>query len=200
MRGLSMLRVVLALLPALAMAACGGDARETTPPGYGPTMPPSGPTLPPENGPTMPGDVLPGAGGSGGTSSQSSANDDAGSGIAAQHRSSSETCSNDHPSDFCFDDSDCRTGGPCVCAGSEARNRWNVCLDGNCQTDADCGDDGRCSPTLSDCGDYGGIIGYYCHTPQDTCVNDSDCSESAGYCMYRPELGHWQCGYTQCVG
>jgi hypothetical protein len=74
---------------------------------------------------------------------------------------------------------------------------------GNCQIDADCGDGGYCSPTQGDCGSYSGIIGYYCHTPADTCVNDSECSDperGPGYCMYRPELGHWQCGYGQCVG
>ena len=74
---------------------------------------------------------------------------------------------------------------------------------GNCQIDADCGDGGYCSPTQGDCGSYTGIIAYYCHTAQDTCVNDSECIDperGPGYCMYRPELGHWQCGYGQCVG
>jgi hypothetical protein len=105
--------------------------------------------------------------------------------------------------DKCFNDSECSSGGPCACGGAYGPDGPNTCMAGNCQIDADCGDDGYCSPTQGDCGSYSGIIAYYCHTPQDTCVNDSECSDperGAGYCMYRPELGHWQCGYGQCVG
>lgn len=110
------------------------------------------------------------------------------------------TCSYDE----CFSDSECATGGPCACGGAYGPEGPNTCMPGNCQSDADCGNDGYCSPTQGDCGSYSGIIGYYCHTPQDTCIDDADCgpreNQGPGYCMYRPELGHWQCGYGQCVG
>jgi hypothetical protein len=102
--------------------------------------------------------------------------------------------------DECFADSECNTGGPCACEGGFWSDS-NACLAGNCQTDADCG--GYCSPSFGDCGDYAGVIGYYCHTPEDTCLDDADCSgpdTGAGYCMYRPEVAHWACGYGQCVG
>jgi hypothetical protein len=101
--------------------------------------------------------------------------------------------------DECFADGDCNRGGPCGCEGGVWSDS-NACLLGNCRTDAECGS-GYCSPSFGDCGDYSGVIGYYCHTPEDTCVDDTDCSESgAGYCMYRPEVAHWACGYGVCVG
>jgi hypothetical protein len=41
----------------------------------------------------------------------------------------------------------------------------------------------------------GGIGGYYCHTPQDQCVNDSDCADGGFFdvCAYDTSLGHWRC-------
>jgi hypothetical protein len=104
--------------------------------------------------------------------------------------------------DTCFTDGACDAGGPCRCEGAFWTDA-NTCLAGNCRVDADCGSGGYCSPTFGDCGNYSGVIGYYCHTPADTCVDDADCVEAgvgAGYCMYRPELAHWVCGYGQCVG
>lgn len=106
--------------------------------------------------------------------------------------------------DECVDDSACPTGGPCGCEqGFWAEH--NVCLAGNCRLDSDCGVNGYCSPTLGDCGNYTGIIGYWCHTPEDECVNDSQCASTSeslgpGYCMYASEVGHWVCSYTHCVG
>jgi hypothetical protein len=107
------------------------------------------------------------------------------------------TCSYDQ----CFSDAACTSGGPCACEG-ESGALGNACLPGNCQTDADCGNAGYCSPTFGGCGNYSGVIAYYCHTRGDACVDDSDCvsPEQAGYCMYSPEVGHWACGYGQCVG
>lgn len=103
--------------------------------------------------------------------------------------------------DECFSDSECNTGGPCACEGGFWSDS-NACLAGNCRTDADCSG-GYCSPTFGGCGDYAGVTGYYCHTPEDTCVDDADCTgpdTGQGYCMYRPEVAHWACGYGQCVG
>lgn len=113
--------------------------------------------------------------------------------------------------DECLTDSDC-TGdagaGRMVCACSSGfRSDNNVCLAGNCRTDADCGANGYCSPTLGDCGKYGGLTaysGYYCHTAADECVDDADCggdgSYGTPYCAYSPITGHWACSSTNCVG
>jgi hypothetical protein len=104
--------------------------------------------------------------------------------------------------DTCYSDATCTSGGPCACEG-ESGSPGNTCLPGNCQTDADCAGGGYCSPTMGGCGNYGGVIAYFCHTPADTCLDDSECvspTQGAGYCMYSPEVGHWSCGYGQCVG
>jgi hypothetical protein len=55
----------------------------------------------------------------------------------------------------------------------------------NCQVDSDCGPGGFCSPSRFDINSSvdaigvlgGGMIlsGYFCHTSEDYCVNDSDC-------------------------
>lgn len=101
--------------------------------------------------------------------------------------------------DLCFEDSDC---GDSVCGcnghwGSDA----NVCRAGDCQVNADCGEGGWCSPTYDDCGNYSGVTAYYCHTPEDECVNDSDCTEEFdGYCMFNSAVEHWVCSYSHCVG
>lgn len=110
--------------------------------------------------------------------------------------------------DTCQRDSDCTSGGPCGCRLSGRGSAGaNVCLGGNCATDSQCGPCGFCSPTLGDCGDYTGTIGYYCHTPQDECVDDEDCSAlDAGflgqrpYCRYQPTVGRWTCSNQQCAG
>ena len=104
--------------------------------------------------------------------------------------------------DSCFEDADCGST-VCACDGGW-RSGSNTCLSGNCQVDADCGAGGWCSPSLSDCGFFGGVEGYWCHTPEDTCTNDSDCPETGdfggpGYCMYSQTLGHWECSYSQCA-
>ncbi|HMJ09811.1 MAG TPA: hypothetical protein VK524_00325 [Polyangiaceae bacterium] len=107
--------------------------------------------------------------------------------------------------DQCFADGDCTgadTSGVCECEGG-FRSDNNQCLrEGNCKTNADCGSGGYCSPTLGTCGNYTKIVGYYCHTPQDECVNDSDCSGAGAnwYCAYSPMAGHWKCSNSHCVG
>jgi hypothetical protein len=103
--------------------------------------------------------------------------------------------------DECFADADCGgPGGVCACDGSSSRADNNVCLSGNCRTDADCGAAGFCSPTFGSCGNYSGVVSYYCHTPQDECVDDADCGGPAGYCAYVPAAGHWKCSNAHCVG
>lgn len=110
----------------------------------------------------------------------------------------SPTCSYDE----CSTDSDCSTGGPCGCE----MGLWsdaNACMAGNCQIDGDCGSNGYCSPSMGTCGSYSGVIGYWCHTATDECVDDTDCVNpdmGPGYCMYSPEATHWLCSYSSCVG
>jgi len=98
-------------------------------------------------------------------------------------------------SDTCADDSACPTGQTCSCHGSSyADGAGNHCVPGNCRVDSDCGPGGWCSPTvsLSSCGR---VAGYYCHTPKDQCVNDSDCPDggSSLACGYDTTTGHWSC-------
>jgi hypothetical protein len=97
--------------------------------------------------------------------------------------------------DDCLVDADCHTGGPCQCAPSKdagATTTRNVCLYGNCRTDADCGE-GYCSPSDSgtNCGGFRNGHGYFCHTAQDTCVNDADCIGASG----APGLGPAPCAF-----
>jgi hypothetical protein len=105
--------------------------------------------------------------------------------------------------DQCFADADCSgtaASSVCACEGG-FRSDNNVCLrDGNCRTDADCGSGGYCSPSLGSCGNYAKAVGYFCHTPQDECVNDSDCGGGPWYCAYSPLVGHWKCSNAHCVG
>lgn len=101
--------------------------------------------------------------------------------------------------DACAIDSDCGPKSACACGG--AANDGHSCVAGNCATDADCGTDGFCSPSLGGCGNYGGTIGNYCHTPTDECTNNDECmAQPGGYCAWKDEVGHWQCSYGHCVG
>lgn len=102
--------------------------------------------------------------------------------------------------DACFADADCGSKSECKCGG--APGRGNACIAGNCATDDDCGD-GYCSPSYgTSCGAYGGYVGNYCHGRADECTNDAECTKSgdSGYCAWSPEVGHWKCGYSHCVG
>jgi hypothetical protein len=114
--------------------------------------------------------------------------------------------------DQCFADSDCTTSaGPCECrpttsimAGQVAPGvtPTNVCKGGNCRVDKDCGGGaGYCSPSLGACGNYAGVIGYYCHTPQDKCTDDADCAaQGGGDCRFDQVSAAWLCQKTQCAG
>jgi hypothetical protein len=97
--------------------------------------------------------------------------------------------------DSCADDSGCPKGQTCACHGSPYTDgEGNHCVPSNCRLDADCGPGGWCSPT-SFTMSCGGIGGYYCHTPQDQCVNDSDCADAGIFdvCAFDTTLGHWRC-------
>lgn len=117
--------------------------------------------------------------------------------------------------DTCFSNTDCKSmgGGPCVCgvaatgtttSGQQVNEgrTANTCAAGNCQVDSDCAT-GYCSPTYdTTCGPRDGYVGYYCHTPNDECDNDSDCTmppsgpgSASGYCTYQTTVGKWTCVY-----
>lgn len=105
--------------------------------------------------------------------------------------------------DDCLSDSDCPPDHLCECEAATTWTDRNACLPGNCRVDSDCGDGGFCSPTFGSCGSYSDVIGYYCRTPDDECLNDSECVDEQGfpgYCMYEPQVAHWICGFGQCVG
>jgi len=120
--------------------------------------------------------------------------------------------------DTCNSDADCPSKVPCACRASAADLDANACVtESNCAIDADCGPEGYCSPSVVNdfcdcpvaalctdsgacyaggtkvscaCGDSCGH-GYYCHTPSDTCLDDSDCDR--GTCNYDRLDKRWTC-------
>lgn len=99
-------------------------------------------------------------------------------------------------SDECATDADCAAGKTCSC--DEDGNR---CVSSNCRTDAECGGRG-CSPWVSrSCSGSATTVGYYCHTPKDSCTDSNDCSGATSGCEYSPEDGRWICvDHGRCVG
>ena len=101
--------------------------------------------------------------------------------------------------DKCLNDTGCPAGQTCACHGAPyTDSAGNACVKGNCRIDADCGAEGYCSPSsdTSICGDS--LAGYYCHTPGDLCVDDSDCPGSAKVaggpgCVYATTNSRWEC-------
>jgi hypothetical protein len=116
-------------------------------------------------------------------------------------------CSATGPGDQCTQDSQCSGKLVCLCEnqigfGNGNAPHGNRCAaSGDCRVDADC-PGGGCSPTVSfDCGTFYGVVGYFCHTPNDACTNDSDCTaQPGGYCAFEPAASHWSCGYSHCAG
>jgi hypothetical protein len=100
--------------------------------------------------------------------------------------------------DACTQDTDCPSGKTCACHGSPFSAVGNTCVAGNCRVDADCGAGGYCSPTAPSDGVCGNVAGYYCHTPNDLCLNDSDCVDAGGgpggsFCEYSTTNSRWEC-------
>ena len=97
----------------------------------------------------------------------------------------------------CTSDVDC--GGTDVCAcgrghddciGNSCRN---TCVDSGCRVDADCGDDGWCSPSTDG---YGSVSTYRCHLDggvEDACLVAEDC-EPFDTCTW--QAGTWGCTST----
>jgi hypothetical protein len=104
--------------------------------------------------------------------------------------------------DSCVGDSDCPGGQTCACHGSpDLYGSGNRCVPGNCRVDTDCGTGRYCSPSPALPCAGGGLsyclgLGYYCHTPQDQCVGDSDCARTGSTqfgCVYSAADGRWEC-------
>jgi hypothetical protein len=94
--------------------------------------------------------------------------------------------------DTCSGDSACPTGQTCACHGSTYNGGGNACVPGDCRVDSDCeGGAGYCSPAFATMG-CGGLAGYYCHTPKDQCVNDTDCA-NGNVCTYSTSEARWTC-------
>ncbi len=96
--------------------------------------------------------------------------------------------------DECNTDGDCAEGFGCACAADYYGGNGihgNLCVPAQCRVDADCKAPGVCSPTLS--GACRSLVGYYCHSPADTCNTDADCCADTSRCEYQPALGHWSC-------
>jgi len=92
--------------------------------------------------------------------------------------------------DACFEDSACANGSVCQCRQPTDGVAANYCTPtSNCRIDADCGDNGYCSPSQSHewCGTF-----YACHTPNDECLNDNDCGTNL-HCDFDDNAKHWVC-------
>lgn len=106
--------------------------------------------------------------------------------------------------DNCGSDAECTLdgGGKRACACREEGGQGaNVCLGGSCAIDMDCPGN-YCSPSQGTCGQYGGTIGYFCHSAADECVDDTDCKFPVveGTCRFNPQVGHFRCEDSQCAG
>ncbi len=94
----------------------------------------------------------------------------------------------------------------CECR-NPAKHDANVCVHGNCRTDADCDGD-YCSPSAVTLDPFCsldvpiGSVGYFCHAAADECVDDSDCDggmASFPGCFFNVDKAHFACFPVQCV-
>ena len=100
--------------------------------------------------------------------------------------------------DECVTDSDCAEPLVCLCRPEGDDFVPNQCThQGSCRTDSDCAGGEYCSPSLvtagcicANCG-----RGYFCHSPADTCLDDSDCGGEA--CAYDESAQHFACLFCQ---
>ena len=103
--------------------------------------------------------------------------------------------------DQCSTQTDCQGGTVCLCREVTQSNA-DVCGNGNCSVDSDCAC-GACSPSMGGCIPIISVVGYYCRTPEDECVNDSDCGQPSAhgpFCSFDTTLGHWRCMAITCAG
>ncbi len=108
--------------------------------------------------------------------------------------------------DQCTKDSECGSAGVCQCRASKDLGA-NLCRQGNCRTDSDCGVVGKgfCSPSGvgidASCreGIASGSFGYFCHTPSDTCTDDTDCGANGAACVFDASSSRWSCRTLSCT-
>jgi hypothetical protein len=99
--------------------------------------------------------------------------------------------------DDCHADADCGADAICACHGSPYFGGGNRCMPTTtCRVDADCGAGGYCSPSQGPNSCFS-LVGYYCHTPNDACTNDSDCYSGGQTCMWSPDNRRWECTSTK---
>jgi hypothetical protein len=105
--------------------------------------------------------------------------------------------------DACQHDTDCGSGHACACHGTADTGTYgNTCVPGNCRVDSDCGPGGYCSPSLNTMSCGVGVAGYYCHTANDQCIDDTDCVATMGNatCTYSTANSRWECAmYGVCA-
>jgi hypothetical protein len=95
-------------------------------------------------------------------------------------------------------DTDCASGQTCACHDSPYKGGLdNACVAGTCRVDSDCGPGDYCSPS-TDTNSCGFLVGYFCHTLADECIDDTDCKMpmpvvGIATCAYSSSVGHWQC-------
>lgn len=108
--------------------------------------------------------------------------------------------------DACISDSDCASDQACQCGRRDGQagpaDTVNHCVKAACHVDSDCGSSGTCGYNLEYvegiCGNENGSAeGFYCHTPNDVCKDDSDCLIDADISYMSPclraENTLWQC-------
>ena len=130
------------------------------------------------------------------------------------HRAQAATCSSNadddagcgvQPKDQCTTDPMCGAGSVCLCQspvpagggcpGGVPLVTGNVCVPSNCTVDSDCTACGVCQAEYS-CGQ---ITGYYCQTPEDTCVPTSVGFDQG--CAWSATEGYWgSTGPEECPG
>lgn len=98
--------------------------------------------------------------------------------------------------DECFVDSDCGPRVPCDCRIPGISGTPNVCLSASdCAIDSDCPLPGFCSPSLVPA--QTPDVGFFCHTEDDTCIDDVDCPPPSGpivsACRFDATSGIWRC-------
>jgi len=98
--------------------------------------------------------------------------------------------------DECFVDSDCGPRVPCDCRIVGIYGSPNVCLSAsNCAIDSDCSAPGFCSQSVVL--DQTPDLGFFCHTTDDTCIDDVDCllpfAPYRGYCAFDTTRQSWRC-------
>ncbi|MFL5305947.1 MAG: hypothetical protein ACJ8F1_12080 [Polyangia bacterium] len=95
--------------------------------------------------------------------------------------------------DRCLTDADCSPSEACNCSGGPLAIgfRVNACVPASCHVDPDCGPNGYCSLD----GDEGtcGTAGYFCHGPNDTCVDATKDCACGQTCRYMPTTGAFAC-------